>query len=207
MNSRIDLATKRGELREVIREAAIAEFAEHGLRGASTQGIADRAGISKTKLHYYIDSKEELYQQALDYITGIWGDLFEDIPLDQGPQTFLSAYITRKIQFSLDHPGEVRMFTGEVMRGAPMLQNHWAGSRDITRKAAAQIESWIADGLIRPLDPMLLQFHIWAMTELYAVMGTEVRFMMNLPDGAALDAGHIVAEVTQLVLNGIRVMP
>ncbi len=35
-----DLARKREELRDVIRAAAIIEFAEHGLRGASTQGIA-----------------------------------------------------------------------------------------------------------------------------------------------------------------------
>ncbi len=203
--SRVDLKQKRGELRDVIRAAAIAEFAEHGLRGASTQGIADRAGISKTKLHYYIDSKEELYQQALDHITGIWGDLFEGISLDHGPQAFLSDYIARKIRFSLDHPAEVRMFAGEVMRGAPMLHNHWAGSREATRRAAARIEGWIAAGLIRRVDPMLLQVHIWAMTETYAVMGTEVRFMLGLAEGAVLDVGHIVEEVTQMVWNGVRV--
>ena len=203
--SRIDLAQKRGELREVIQSAAIAEFAEHGLRGASTQGIADRAGISKTKLHYYIDSKEELYQRALNHIIGIWEDLFEGISLDQGPQAFLADYISRKIRFSLDHPAEVRMFAGEVMRGAPMLHVHWAGSREATRRAAARIDGWIADGLIRPVDPMLLQVHIWAMTETYAVMGTEVRFMLGLAEGAALDVGHIVLEVTQLVWNGLRV--
>ena len=203
--SRVDLAVKRGELRDVIRDAAIAEFAEHGLRGASTQGIADRAGISKTKLHYYIDSKEELYQQALDHITIIWGELFEDISLEHGPQAFLSDYIRRKIWFSLDHPAEVQMFAGEVMRGAPMLHTHWAGSREATRRAAAKIEGWIGDGLIRPVDPVLLQVHIWAMTETHAVMGTEVRFMLGMAEGAALDANHIVAEVTQLVWNGLRV--
>lgn len=203
--SRVDLAIKRNELRDVIRAAAIAEFAEHGLRGASTQGIADRAGISKTKLHYYIDSKEELYQQALDHIIRTWSELFEGISLDHGPKAFLTDYIERKIRFSLEHPAEVRMFAGEVMRGAPMLHNHWAGSRAATRRAIVRIESWIADGLIRPVDPMLLQVHVWAMTETYAVMGTEVRFMLGLAEGAALDAGHIAAEITQLVWNGVRV--
>lgn len=200
-----DLARKRGELREVIRAAAIVEFAEHGLRGASTQGIADRAGISKTKLHYYIDSKEELYAEALTHITATWAELFEGIALDKGPEAFLSDYIARKVRFSLTHPAEVRMFTGEVMRGAPMLHEVWAGSREATLRASALISGWAEQGLIRPVDPFLLQFHIWAMTESYAIMASEARFMSGLQPGDALDEAKIIAEVTALVLNGLRV--
>lgn len=202
--SRPDLALKRGELREVIRDAAIAEFAELGLRGASTQGIADRAGISKTKLHYYIDSKEDLYQDVLDHVMEVWSDLFEGIALDQGPEAFLSDYIARKVSFSLSHPAEVKMFTGEVMRGAPMLRAHWAGSREDTRRAAARIEHWIASGQIRRVDPILLQFHIWAMTEAYAVIGAEIRFMLDLEDDSPLDQAVIIREITALVLDGLR---
>ncbi len=202
--TRPDLALKRGELREVIRDAAIAEFAELGLRGASTQGIADRAGISKNKLHYYIDSKEELYEEALDHIMAIWAELFDGIPLEQGPEAFLSDYISRKLSFSLDHPAEVKMFTGEVMRGAPMLRDHWAGSREVARRAANRIEGWVAEGLIRAVDPMMLQFHIWAMTEAYAVLGAEVRFMLEVEGDAPLDRDAISAEITALVLNSLR---
>lgn len=201
---RTDLALKREELREVIRNAAIAEFAEFGLRGATTQGIADRAGMTKTKLHYHIDSKEELYQDALDHILGIWAELFEGIATDQGPEAFLSDYIARKVAFSLDHPEKVKMFTSEVMRGAPMLRDHWAGSREDTRRAARRIEDWAEAGLIRKVDPMLLQFHIWAMTETWAVIGTELRFMMGLEQGGQVDRDHITAEITALVLGGLR---
>jgi AcrR family transcriptional regulator len=202
--TRPDLALKRGELREVIRDAAIAEFAELGLKGASTQGIADRAGISKNKLHYYIESKEELYEEALNHIVAIWADLFHGIGMEQGPNAFLSDYIARKVSFSLDHPAEVKMFTGEVMRGAPMLRDHWAGSREVTRRAASRIEAWVAEGLIRPVDPMMLQFHIWAMTEAYAVLGTEVRFMLAVDDDKPLDRAAITAEISALVLNSLR---
>lgn len=202
--SRTDLARKRGEIRVLIRAAAIAEFAELGLRGASTQGIADRAGISKNKLHYYIDSKEELYQDALDHILEIWADLFDGIDLARGPESVLSDYIDRKVGFSLSHPAEVKLFTGEVMRGAPLLRDRWAGSREATRRAARQIEGWVADGLIRPVDPMMLQFNIWAMTESYAVMGTQMGYMQGLEPGAPLDRAAITAEITALVLNGLR---
>ncbi|MBU2963441.1 TetR family transcriptional regulator C-terminal domain-containing protein [Citreicella sp. C3M06] len=202
--TRPDLAQKRADLKLQIREAAIKEFAEHGLAGTSTQGIADRAGITKNKLHYHIESKEELYQQALDHVLTIWAEMFSGIDLNQGPEIFLADYIARKIRFSLTHPAEVKMFTGEVMRGAPFLREHWAGSRDVTHAAAAQIQKWVADGSIRPVDPMLLQFNIWAMTEAYAVLGPELRFMLDLDEGAALDEDAICAEVTALVVRGLR---
>jgi TetR/AcrR family transcriptional regulator len=202
---RADLAQKRSALREQIRTAAIAEFAEHGLRGASTSGIAERAGISKTKLHYYIDSKEELYQEALTHIITIWAEMFEGIDLDHGPEAFLTEYIARKVRFSISHPGEVRLFTLEVMRGAPMLRGDWGLSRDAAARAAARIARWADQGLIRRVDPMLLQVHIWAMTESYAVLATEVRFMSGLGADAPLDGARIAAEITALVLNGLRV--
>lgn len=201
---RADLAARREELMETIRQAAIAEFAANGLHGASTQAIADRAGISKTKLHYYISSKEDLYLDALRHIMGVWAELFHGLDMTAGPEPFLRAYIGRKIRHALDHPEVARMFTGEVMRGAPLLRPLWEASRQATRDAARVIADWVAQGLIRPVDPVLLQFHIWALTQHYALHQTEVRFMLDLPEGRALDADRIAAEVTELVLRGLR---
>jgi TetR/AcrR family transcriptional regulator len=207
-HARADLAEKRDALREVIQTAAIAEFARHGLRGASTQGIATRAGISKTKLHYHISSKEELYAQALSHILTTWEEMFEGITLDTGPEAFLTDYITRKIHFSLRFPNEVRMFTSEVMRGAPMLRQNWAGSRAATLRAVDRITSWADQGLIRRVDPLLLQFHIWALTESYAVLAVELEYMMGAPgvsDGSnRMAEARICDEVVTLVLHGLR---
>ena len=204
LSTRPDLAEKREELRRRIRDAAIAEFAENGLKGASTQAIADRAGISKTKLHYYIESKEALYREALDHILEVWADLFHGIPADEGPETFLRDYIARKVRFSLERPDVVRMFSSEVMRGAPFLRDYWAKSHQDMDRASALIRDWVAQGRIRPVDPRVLQFHVWALTEYYALHGTEVRFMLDLREDATLDAQAITDEVAELVLLGLR---
>lgn len=204
MSIRPDLALRREELMEKIRQAAIEEFAENGLRGASTQAIARRAGISKTKLHYYIASKEELYQESLAHIINIWAELFNDLPDDPDPQRFLQRYIARKIRHSLAHPEVARLFSNEVMRGAPMMRQYWGTSRQATQKASERIEKWVAAGLIRPVDPLLLQFNIWALTQHYALHLPEVRFMLGVDDDEPLDAEHIIHEVTSLVLRGLR---
>ena len=96
MSSRQDLVAKRAELKEEIHQAAILEFSENGLRGASTQGIADRAGISKTKLHYYISSKEELYQEVLKKIVGTWEEIYAGFPWEKVLRLFFGTILHEK---------------------------------------------------------------------------------------------------------------
>ena len=201
---RTDLLERRGEMRELILSAAITEFAQNGLRGASTQRIADRAGISKTRLHYYITSKDDLYREALEHVADAWVRLFEGIPADTSdPRAFLTDYIDRKVRFCLARPDEVRLFANEVIRGAPILQQTWAGARPSMQAAALMIEGWADDDLIRRIDPVLFQFHLWALTEHFATRMSEVRYMLEMGEDTALDIDHIVKEMTEFVLGGI----
>lgn len=187
----------------MIRSAAISEFAENGLLGASTQRIADRAGITKTRLHYYISSKEELYEDALEHVTGSWVDLFDEISETEDPRAFIASYIKRKVRFCLDNPDVVKLFAKEIMRGAPMLLDRFTRSRTTMQRAAAMINGWSDAGLIRRVDPVLLQFHIWAMTEHYALRQSEVQFMLGLASTDDLDIDFVVQEMTELVAFGL----
>lgn len=202
---RTDLAERREEVGDRIRAAAISEFASNGLLGASTQRIADRAGITKTRLHYYISSKEELYQDALEHVTGAWVDLFDVISTTESPRAFIASYIDQKLRFCLDHPDMVRLFAKEVMRGAPMLLDRFKRSRDTMQRAAALINGWADAGLIRRVDPVLLQFHIWAMTEHYALRQSEVQFMLGLTSPDDLDIDLVVREMTAFVSAGLGI--
>jgi TetR/AcrR family transcriptional regulator len=58
-----------GESRERILEAAVKEFSAHGLAGARTDRIAVAAGVNKALLYYYFESKEKLYEGALEMIS------------------------------------------------------------------------------------------------------------------------------------------
>ncbi|WP_405165560.1 TetR/AcrR family transcriptional regulator [Nocardia sp. NBC_01499] len=48
--------------RQLILDAAEAEFAAHGFQGARTAAIAARAGVNQQLISYYFDGKEGLYQ-------------------------------------------------------------------------------------------------------------------------------------------------
>jgi AcrR family transcriptional regulator len=50
---------------ERILFAATEEFAAKGFFGARTQAVADAAGVNKAMLHYYFQSKENLYSEVI----------------------------------------------------------------------------------------------------------------------------------------------
>src|ERR671932_31647 len=55
----------QAERREEILDAALAEFAEHGYHGASTEGIAARAGISQPYVFRLFGTKRELFRAVV----------------------------------------------------------------------------------------------------------------------------------------------
>ena len=59
-------AERAEETRARILDAALKEFADHGLAGARTEQIAEAAGVNKALLYYYFESKEKLYIAALE---------------------------------------------------------------------------------------------------------------------------------------------
>jgi len=61
-------AERQTEARDRILDAALGEFAAHGLAGARTERIAAAAGVNKALLYYYFESKEKLYLAALEMI-------------------------------------------------------------------------------------------------------------------------------------------
>jgi AcrR family transcriptional regulator len=56
------------ERREAILQAAISEFAVHGLNGASTEAIAERVGISQPYIFKIFGTKKELFIAAINRV-------------------------------------------------------------------------------------------------------------------------------------------
>jgi TetR/AcrR family transcriptional regulator len=188
-----------------INRAAIEVFARDGLPGATTQAIADAAGLSKARLHYHIESKEALYRQVLQDIVDDWIGVFGFADEAHGPRKVLSEYVRRKMLFSLEQPLRSRVFAAEMMRGAPVLRDMMTQSKRRTEQAVAVIRSWIHQGLMEPVDPLVLMFNIWAATQFYAEHMTQVQYFT----GESFEQGPrrewLISEVTALVLRGAGV--
>ncbi|MEJ7930524.1 TetR/AcrR family transcriptional regulator [Ramlibacter sp. AN1015] len=196
----------RDEIQEAIRQAGIAEFALHGLRGATTQAIAERAGLSKAQLHYYIDSKEALYAELLQHVVDEWSrDTFGDAGAD--PADVIAGYVRKKLDFSFDYPALSKLFANELISGGEVLRGMLSRPRSRAGQAVETLQQWIDQGRLRPLDPLLLMMHIWSVTQHYADFDVQVRYMLRLRAGEPLDRAHITAEVVSFVLHGCGLMP
>lgn len=193
---------KYAQMLAVIHQAAIEVFAAEGLAGASTQAIADRAGLSKAQLHYYIESKEALYRQILQGILNDWIGVFGFADQAFGPRKVLGDLIRRKMMFSFEHPLRSRIFTAEMMRGGPVLRPMMGTSRERTFQAAAVIQNWIDRGLMDPIDPLLFLFHLWAVTQFYADHAAQVAYFRNTAPGDERDQRYLIDQVTALFFKG-----
>jgi len=184
-----------------IREAAIAEFSRNGLKGTSTQAIAERAGLTKPQLHYYIKGKEELYEELLMSVVADWKGMFDAGSTD--PAKVLGDYVRSKVRLAFEKPEISRIFTREVLDGGPYLDKFWPGSRKNTREKVAVINGWIARGLMQPLDAHTLLFSIWAMTQFYADSALQVQ-QLKKPNQAGWvpEQEALVEELTAFVLRG-----
>jgi len=197
---------KYTQVLRVIDQAAIEVFASEGLAGASTQAIADKAGLSKAQLHYYIGSKEALYRQILQDILDDWIVVFGFADEAFGPRKVLGDLIRRKMVFSFEHPLRSRIFTAEMMRGAPVLGGMMDTSKARTDQAAAVIRNWMDQGLMDKADPTLVLFHVWAVTQFFADHATQAAYFRNVAqEGGDEDRRYLIEQVTEFLLKGAGV--
>lgn len=198
---------RREAILQAIHAAAVAEFSAQGFKGATTQAIAQRAGLTKPQLHYYISSKEALYRELLHGVLRSWAGAFAFGDEALGAQQVLSDYIRNKLAYALDAPELSRLFTRELMDGGPHLGDYWPEAQRHIAHKVQRIESWIAQGQLRPVDARLLLIHIWALTQHYADYELQVRQVLPDHPQAAPQREAIGQAITALVLGGALAAP
>ncbi len=204
MNNKGLVKTSREQIKEKILQAAITEFSLHGFVGASTQGIALRAGMKKSQLHYYIEDKEALYYQVLETIFNTWDALFEyDPEQSDTPEKTLSKYISQKFDFAVTYPELSRVFTMEVVAGGRYLEAYWDRTVSSALIRAEIIDSWVKAHKIRRLDGRLLLMNIWAMTQHYADYAVQSEKILKKPISNPQLQEEIKQELITFVLSGI----
>ena len=84
-------------------EAAGELFADRGLEGTSTRGIAEKAGSNIGCIHYHFGGKEGLYWSAIEYVFHCRitdqsvGLALPDGPTPQGISNFLAELVRRRL--------------------------------------------------------------------------------------------------------------
>ena len=191
-----------------ILNAAQEEFAQHGLKGARMQAIADRAGLPKANIHYYFNNKASLYLEVLNNIMSGWNDYFDDVSIKDDPAMALDTFIRQKVRLSFEQPTASRLFANEIIQGAPYLSDYL---RDVMRpwvnERAEIIRGWIDAGKMPATDPVLLIFMIWATTQHYADFQSQVLAITNRTSYDENLLQEVSAFLSNTILRGIGLQP
>lgn len=117
------MAEQTTDTRTEIIDAARTEFFTHGYEGARLQKIADQIGVTKAMIHYYFNTKKELfervYTQSVGEIFGGLGDILDrDLPLFKKIEQLVDACLAK----SETHPEVLAFVVTESSRKPDWLQ-------------------------------------------------------------------------------------
>ena len=167
--------TSRGrKTRRRILDAAEAEFGEKGFHDGSISGITQRAGVALGTFYTYFDSKEEIFQALVAYMSRRIREWIGKRVADATDRmTAERLGIEAYIEFARQHKGIYRIITEAEFVANDEYRAHYAGfakAYEYNLKAAAK------RGDIREGD---------------AIITGPDRVLRNLQDGdtVSLDAG------------------
>lgn len=179
--------------RELILDAALDVFSQHGFRGATLDQIAEGAGLSKPNLLYYFPSKEAIHKALLTGLLDTWLDPLRAMDPDGDPVAEVMGYVRRKLDLARDYPRESRLFAGEILQGAPRMREAIEGDlRELVTDKAQLLADWMDEGRIARVDPVHLIFSIWALTQHYADFDVQVRAVLGPGHDPFAEAGRFL---------------
>lgn len=159
------MAEKSSNTKTEIVEAARTEFFAHGYEGARLQKIADQIGVTKAMIHYYFNTKKELfehvYQQAVAEIFGDLPDILDkDIPLFKKIEQLIEVCL----QKSANHSVVLSFIITESQRQPDWLQPIFDEQINIHLDSFnEELEEAASDYIITAVDARQLLLNIFSL--------------------------------------------
>jgi TetR/AcrR family transcriptional regulator len=159
----------RENMRDKIKQAAMAVFVERGFDGARMQEIADRAGANKAMIYYYFDSKEVLFSAIFTdtflSLFKMFGSIFEVEALD--PEEVIPQLVHLHLDFLDKNSHLPKMIIREIQSGNPVVEkliqanfNQFSGHLHLLKEKMAAAA---AAGKIRDVDPLQTLWNLVAL--------------------------------------------
>lgn len=101
-------------------DVAVGLLAEVGADGASILRIAERAGVSRSLVHYHFANLRALHEAVIDHVYALGADeVSPEVETARTASEALAAFVRRSIHFYAERPRELRALTALYTSGAP----------------------------------------------------------------------------------------
>jgi TetR/AcrR family transcriptional regulator len=170
-------ADRADQTRARILDAAVNEFSANGLAGARTEQIAEAAGVNKALLYYYFQSKQALYDAALEsvaarVVTSSMAAIEADCSAGE-----------RLVQFALNHFDRIHsqrafqsLMQQEMMRLREGEENSAPLVEKVFRPMMGRVEAVYQEGRA---SQELVDVDAWQI--MYAALGANVFYFLSAP--------------------------
>ena len=195
----------REETRAQIQQAAERVFADYGYVGASFSRIAAEAGLPKSNIVYYYQTKEKLYRNVVENIFNVWREAADVLSPERDPIAALGDYIETKLELARTRPYGSKVWANEIIQRAPVVQDYLEGElRQWTDDRIEVIEYWIAQKQIRPVSARHLLYAIWATTQHYADFKHQIRTLNDDLELTNQQWEDTKRSLRDILLEGVR---
>ena len=194
---------------ETILQSARKSFMQKGLSGARMQDIADGAGINKALVHYYFESKENLFNLIFEeefgkFFFNLASVISSDIPLFEKIEEIVSLDIERLSQF----PDMPLFVINEVSRNPKMLAERFdqLKLKDVLGNFQKQISAEIKKGTIKTITAPQLLINIQSLSIFPFIAKPMLKKLMQLSEKQYQQMIQIrKKEVALFVINALKV--
>ncbi len=166
--------------RRLLREAAAAEFAEHGLHGTTIERIAARAGVNKERLYNYFGDKAALFAAVVsEQLTRI----ATDVPLAAGSVAEVAEFAAQAFDYQLDHPDLGRLVVWEGISDSGVLPDEGVRTRLYREKVALLQDAQQVGTISSAIPAPHLLFLLLSLASWWVAAPQLARMITGVPEG------------------------
>ena len=186
---------------EQIKAAAKKIFVKKGFAGARMQEIADEAGINKALLHYYYRNKAKLFEVIFEETFHmLLPKMTQVVTADKSIIEKIEMFIPMYIQTIRMNPHIPLFILNELNQDSDRLVNRIKSNvqPEIFMGLMQQVQMEIAQGKIRPINPIHLIMNIVSMSAFPFIAKPLLKQVMGMDD-TFFD--QLMKERTKVVLD------
>lgn len=180
------MASRDTGTEQLIKDTAKRIFFAEGKLHATTQDIADAAGVNRTLLHYYFRSKDILIQQvfkeAMQGLNARLDTVMEsDLPFKKKIENLIDVFLTEAVAF----PYQETFLVTEILNDSCRI--HDESKPQKIKSFLAQIQTEMDAGHIKPMNPVHFLMNLFSLMVYPLIMAPLFKEMFNFSDSGYTD--------------------
>ncbi|WP_219226013.1 TetR/AcrR family transcriptional regulator [Pedobacter antarcticus] len=186
---------------ELIKASAKRLLFAEGKLHATTQEIADAAGVSRTSLHYYFRSRDlliaEVFQEAMQALSERLNACMEsDKPFKGKLEFLIDVFLRDMASFPYQ---ETFLVTQMNTLGKELVETIHSGP---VKNFLEEVKSEMDLGNLKPMDPYLFLINLFSLLSYPLIMAPLYKQLFQLTDNAFSDLiGDRKKMILELLLN------